>query len=73
MAIAPKMAEQYAEKARRGEAHNYIGSNIAEFYIGNQAITLVSFRRPGSAQGHVSKVSTSEMTRLKEQASNLKD
>jgi len=63
--IAPKMLLQFAERARRGEADNYVGSNIHEFYQGNQVVCIIGIDHP---VGHIRKVSTDEMKRLRETA-----
>jgi len=63
--IAPKMMLQFAERARRGEADNHVGSNIYEFYQGNQVICIIGLDHPA---GHIRKVSTDEMKRLREVA-----
>lgn len=61
--LAPKMALQFAERARRGEADNEVGSNIYEFFQGNQVVCVIGLDRP---TGHILKVTTSEMARLRE-------
>ena len=65
--LPPKMAAQFAERARRGEADAHIGYNIYEFYQGNQVICVIGLDHP---TGHIKKVTANEMKRLREQASS---
>ena len=72
--LPPKMALQLQERALRGEADYEIesggGRKIYEFYVGNYVNCLVGTNPP---DGHVRKVSTEEMARLREQARRWKD
>lgn len=68
MPVAPTMARMYAEKARRGGADHYLSSTIAEFYVGNQVITIMSYDLLGHEQGHFRRVSADEIMKLKHAA-----
>jgi hypothetical protein len=63
--LPPKMTLQFAERAKRGEYDNYVGSNIYEFFQGNQVICIIGLSHP---VGHIQKVSTQEMARRKSEA-----
>lgn len=65
--LPPKMAAQFAERARLGEADRSLGSGCYEFYQPklNQVIALVGLDPP---TGHVRKVTTAEMQRLIKEA-----
>jgi len=60
--LAPKMTLQFAERAKRGKADVNIGSNIYEFYQGNHIVCIIGLEHP---VGHIKKVSSAEMTRLR--------
>jgi hypothetical protein len=63
--LPPKMALQYAERARNGEADHTLSGDIYEFYLGNQVICIIGLDNP---TGHVRKVTTQEMQRLRASA-----
>ena len=65
MQLPPKMTLQFAERAKRGEADNYLGDDIYEFFQGNQVVCLIGLDNP---TGHIQKVSAEEMKRRREQA-----
>lgn len=55
--LPPKMTLQFAERAKRGDYDNYVGSNIYQFFQGNQIVTLIGLKHP---TGHIKKVSTTD-------------
>jgi len=63
--LPPKMALQYAERARKGEADRDHGGGVYEFYLGNQVICIIG---PDHPTGHTRKVTTAEMQRLRASA-----
>lgn len=63
--VAPKMLLQFAERALRGEADNNLGGGVYEFYQGNQVVCVIGLDNP---TGHIRKVTTEEMKRLREVA-----
>ena len=60
-ALPLKMAQQFAERAKRGEAASSTSSTY-DFYQGRQRITLVGLDPP---IGHICRISQEEFNKLK--------
>lgn len=61
--LPPKMAAQFAERAKRGEG-KYIGSQCYDFIQGNTRISLVSLDPP---IGHIQKLTQAEADKERKQ------
>jgi hypothetical protein len=59
--LPPKMAQQFADRAKRGEA-DYVVDNIYDFYQGANRITLVCLDPP---IGHIIKETPDQVKRRK--------
>lgn len=61
MSLPPKMAAEYAERAKRGEATEELGSGIFVFRRPNDRneVVIMSLNPP---QGHIKRMSHAEMT-----------
>lgn len=57
--LPPKMAQQFADRAKRGEGI-HVGRQCYDFYQGNTRISLVSLDPP---IGHITKLTTKELER----------
>lgn len=63
--LPPKMAQSYADMAKRGDFDAWYGSECYAFFRGNMKISLVSINPP---IGHVQKLTTKEMERERERS-----
>ena len=55
--LPPKMTAQFAERAKRGDYHSKIGSDIFLWLQGNQEICVIGLDCP---TGHIKKLSQKE-------------
>jgi len=63
--IPPKMLQQYAERARNGEADDYYGTGptkMCDFWVGNIEVCIIGYDK-SSPVGHQRKLTTAEMQR----------
>lgn len=68
--LPPKMTQQYAERARRGDYEYKLATDIFIWFSGNQEITLIGLDCP---TGHVKKHTTAGTRSAKEQLAEYKN
>jgi hypothetical protein len=62
--LPPKMTQQFADRAKRGDYHHKLGDNIFLWLQGHQEICLIGLDYP---TGHIKKLSTRELEEKKRQ------
>lgn len=62
--LPPKMAAEFASKAREGKADLQLGNSCYIFYQGRNEICLVSIKE-GKEQGHITRNSAVEVANRK--------
>ncbi len=60
--LSPKMAQQFADRAKAGDFAATLGSEIYLWFQGNQEICLIGLDCP---TGHITKLSSEAMKRRK--------